>query len=696
MEEDDADGLDWLVSRRSPKRKHPNHLNGDTYCSEKSKAARGIRHLRNWHLGIPNNVSEGEEDTEDDDPYGDDPSGIPPWASTSASCAAAFAEDGESEFARIGLAPEQLHFQVDDFSGKVPLRQDGSNRKEKDDLFYGEQWKKEYLSRLDALHENKDYIWLQLLAGATNTTTDNLLSIKDLETRALRSRVVLEKQSADIRARFSRINTIRAEVTDAREDLNREKEKLEKTSLARAEADRAAFNLKLLKQAQDGFERAEFTEERLQDYVFVNEEFANWIIASKKQDLTRPEVEQAISRRLSSIGRKPINSSASTPGLRGLSEEELDTVRQQAIDLLRLNETGGDKINSLIFLGMWILYETRTLIVENLTLPKDTRDELLTTIETNIKGILTKTKAAPVKLPDDIWEFKASDAVSFASLQNFAKANIKRFFTEKLSRLLYETPTAPSNKIMSTILSAQLADTRVVTNSLFVTMVDDAVEAMRFVNGLPPSARFGTVGRKRYDVFEFQNASVDNVKRRISRIVNDLQDIVSATSEDTESIRRAIRSKEEALTKARLELDTLLTTPLGPTEPDLPYRPEGEWVLDPINTGRIQPVPIVLKGISEAYQKVAKFVPHLAPGNPRDPQQRKANIEVLQHDLRYQDDFINLVARFMGISRQAFNVRWMPDLLGNHKQVIAQSIKNLRMAGDNGIDAAFSQTLREL
>jgi hypothetical protein len=111
-------------------------------------------------------------------------------------------------------------------------------------------------------------------------------------------------------------------------------------------------------------------------------------------------------------------------------------------------------------------------------------------------------------------------------------------------------------------------------------------------------------------------------------------------------------------------------------------------------TGWVPLAPIVVYGIEQAYQLVADHVPRLAATDPSNENQIKKAVEVLQTNPRYRAYFVQIVARQMGLSRQAFNVRWMPDLTGDHMRVIMYNMRKLRENAGRNVDVHFRRALR--
>ena len=691
--------LDWIIPRggsRGKKRR------GGRPRERDPKVSRGITQLRNWHLGI---TEEDEYEEVDEREHLDSPH----WASRSSSD---FYSDEEEDYPGmskqdpysvepIGLGGNELYFDVKKFPEKPRhLRQDGKVREKDDnvDEFYGPRWRKTYLERVDAIQKDPDYIWLKKLAGATNTTVDNLYTVKDLETRAIRSRAIAERQSADIRARFERIIAIRSDVQEQVSKLEDERAKLETTSVGRDVANQASWSKKGLRAALNTYEKASFDGKRLEDYEMINRVFTKWVINDTTDPWT-PEMLKsegfgdAMDRRLKSI--QIVNDLNSSPGtasvmsIRDTGADLVKVVREQATLLSnKRNVLGRDRTGDFVFLGMWILYELRNAVATDLDLGEEPR--VFKEIEENVLGLLTRQKSVPTE-KSGVFTVDTvsgdSKGIDFsADVIDMEIALLQRYMAAKFNKDVYQS-------IMESVLNLDGIITSkrdVVSDKIAAAVIQlsgETIEPMRFMNNL-------SSGRGSFDIVDFQEEiDMDKKVETVKRVIESLRGIVLDRRDDITVIQRRIAAQQRVVTEMRNELDVLLTTDIGGDEPDIPYRAEGSWALDPINTGRIQPAPIVLHGIDEAYQKIVDYAPRYAPGNPEDEDQIEKNINKLQRTPSTRTYFTAIVAREMGLARQAFNVRWLPDLKGDHMTVILYNLRMLRSKGARNIDASFRTTL---
>jgi hypothetical protein len=346
--------------------------------------------------------------------------------------------------------------------------------------------------------------------------------------------------------------------------------------------------------------------------------------------------------------------------------------------------------NDVVFLGLWILYETKSQIVA--TLKTDDSDKFDERVQ-NLFQILSGNKDAPIK-KEGVYNF--DDVGSGVPRLEFDKVSasadqigrIKIFLTEILNTFYNRGPN------VQTILETSKGNAERDIESNKNRMIDRGVDALRFnqnplieesVKNLPEIARF------RQQTGDALLLSVNQILVALERILNkqimDKKTIVDRLSKKRNTVE-LLQARLEQLLKPRDKDEDL--------EPEIPYRPEGTWVMDSMFTGWIPLAPIVVYGIEQAYQLVADHVPRLAASNPSDDKQIKKAIEVLETDPRYRAYFVQIVARQMGLSRQAFNVRWMPDLTGDHMRVIMYNIRKLRNTNGRNVDAHFQSALRSL
>jgi hypothetical protein len=180
----------------------------------------------------------------------------------------------------------------------------------------------------------------------------------------------------------------------------------------------------------------------------------------------------------------------------------------------------------------------------------------------------------------------------------------------------------------------------------------------------------------------------------VARIEAALEQLVNTRNVSRRDIETRVAEKKRDVMNKRDEIERLLEPRPEGLEPVIPYRPEGTWAMDSMFTGWVPLAPIVVYGIEQAYQLVADHVPRLAATDPSNENQIKKAVEVLQTNPRYRAYFVQIVARQMGLSRQAFNVRWMPDLTGDHMRVIMYNMRKLRENAGRNVDVHFRRALR--
>jgi hypothetical protein len=219
-------------------------------------------------------------------------------------------------------------------------------------------------------------------------------------------------------------------------------------------------------------------------------------------------------------------------------------------------------------------------------------------------------------------------------------------------------------------------------------MVEFGVEALIFNrNLLKPIPRLP-------DVVPFREQSMEDARRTVDRIDEALDQIIISGSKDIRTIKEAVDKTRRNVGNLQDEIERLIQLRPEGLEPVIPYRPEGTWAMDSMFTGWVPLAPIVVYGIEQAYQLVADHVPRLAATDPSNENQIKKAVEVLQTNPRYRAYFVQIVARQMGLSRQAFNVRWMPDLTGDHMRVIMYNMRKLRENAGRNVDVHFRRALR--
>lgn len=604
-------------------------------------------------------------------------------------------------FKEIGVGPNDLSYTVPSFKGKQPLRKDGTEVvPEKDNKFYGPKYRKEFYTRKDKIENDKFVVFLRKLAGATNTQIENLYSLPDLETRSLRMSALLDAQKADTRARFERIRTVQKTLERLLREIDTEEEKLDRTTVGKAEAETATFLRRQLLIQKETYNTVKVNVERLKDYDTINNEFSKLIGKGDVPDLTGEKIRNAMNRRLKSmIDFKPTSIKIS-PALRKLlngneNEKEMGkNIREQANQLdLRKDIEDRNRMPDLLFLGIWILYEIRDEISRQIEFSDDATFK--ETVE-NLLQILAKQKGKPFQT-DGSFGFTKSP-VNFESIDEPDRNSIIQYIETEI-KTVYPTETGRIGATnINTVLTELIRSEETALERQLSLLVGNGVEAIRFLSAVPniPGAGFGESIRKRLlDAEAFQTEeSPDTVQKNVDEILDILRRLIQSRKEDVEDIVKNIQDKRDRATRLRREIDVLLTQPLATEEPEIPYRPEGSWVFNPINSGRFRLAEIVVYAIEQAYKKVEKYVPELGASDPTNDESISKAISTLQTNPLYRTHFVNIVAREMGMARQSFNVRWMPDLTGDHKRVIRNSIFNLREISGKNVGAHFERVLR--
>jgi hypothetical protein len=650
---------------------------------EGHEMARQFQTLRNWNLGIPDDEEEEEEEG----------LGVPGWLEREQE-----AEDdwyrnygGLQKTRKIGLGPNDLSYRISGFEKEReeipldrPLRQDGTESSTDDDKFFGPNWRETYIAAVKRRDKDPFYIFLQKLAGATNTTVINLLSPPDVETRALRAGAIVEARKKDEKLRFEAINTTRGLLETAITRLAEQETEMGKAEAGQRIADNAKEYYRRLNAQKELVE--EWTEDlqRLRDYSIINETFTQLI---KKETPDYNEgLLTALDNRLQSFGPdKPYKSDKfmGPPGLRGADEKTVVEIQNQAGSLFNSRKTRPDRQNDVVFLGLWILYETREEISK-----MDSNSESVKTRVENLLGILSGTK----KYLRETAAFEDADKRYLEFSETDELTNLKRDtimgVIRDTSKSLYTDPS----KNVQTILEKSITDAERELEGNEKRMIDRGVEALRFnqnplieesVKNLPEIARV-------------QAQKGEELLISVTRILVALEKIRSEQIKDKKTIMKHLSEKRDTVEQLQAKIERLLKPRDEDLEPKIPYRPEGTWAMDSMFTGWIPLAPIVVYGIEQAYQLVADHVPRLAASNPSDDEQIKKAIDVLETDPRYRAYFVQIVARQMGLSRQAFNVRWMPDLTGDHMRVIMYNIRKLRNTNGRNVDAHFQSALRSL
>lgn len=659
---------------------------------EGREMARQFQTLRNWNLGIPDDEEEEEEGL-----------GVPGWLEREQE-----AEDdwyrnygGLQKTRKIGLGPNDLSYRISGFGKEKeeipldrPLRQDGTKSSKDDDNFFGPDWREDYIAAVKRRDKDPFYIFLQKLAGATNTTVINLLSPPDVETRALRAGAIVEARKRDEKLRFEAINKARGDLDKAVDQLAKLETEMGKAEAGQRIADNATEYMRRLKSAKDVFDESTEDFQRFRDYTTINSVFKKWI-TSTPTDFTNAELVNALNARLKSFQvveeKKQIYM---PPGLRTLSagsdekKELAAEIRAQAQALYDNRISATSRENDLVFLGLWILYETKADILVKLT--TDDPDKFGERVQ-NLFYILSGVKATPVERGgvyyfDDVslgtpdvprLNFYNESTDDIGRIKEFLEAKLKSFYV------------GDSN--VQTILETSKGEAERDLERNEKRMIDRGVEALQFnqnplieesVKNLPEIARF-------------RQQTGSPLLLSVDKILVALESILNKQIGDKKTIIDRLSEKRVEVEQLQAKIELLLE-PKKVEEPDIPYRPEGTWVMDSMFTGWIPLAPIVVYGIEQAYQLVADHVPRLAASSPSDEEQIKKAIEVLETDPRYRAYFVQIVARQMGLSRQAFNVRWMPDLTGDHMRVIMYNIRKLRNADGRNVDAHFQSALRSL
>jgi hypothetical protein len=652
---------------------------------EGREMARQFQTLRNWNLGIPDDEGEDEEEG----------LGVPGWLEREQE-----AEDdwyrnygGLQKTRKIGLGPNDLSYRISGFEKEGeerpldrPLRQDGTESSKDDDKFFGPDWREDYIAAVKRRDKDPFYIFLQKLAGATNTTVINLLSPPDVETRALRAGAIVEARKKDEKLRFEAINTTRGLLETAITRLAEQETEMGKAEAGQRIADNATEYYRRLNTQKELVEESTEDLKRLRDYTIINEAFTKLINAETPE--YNEDLVTALDNRLKSF--KPDESDKSAkfmgpPGLRGVDEKTVAEIQTQAARLFNSRTTRRtDRKNDVVFLGLWILYETRAEISEIV----DSDPELFKTRVENLLGILSGTKKYITS--DNRFEDAGERYLDFSITVEGAdlkRSAITGFIRDNLG-LLYTG--SPDN--VQTILEKSKTDAERELERNEKRMIDRGVEALRFnqnplieesVKNLPEIARF-------------RQQTGAPLLLSVDKILVALEKIRTEQIKDKKTIMESLSKERNTVERLQAKIDRLLEPRDEDLEPKIPYRPEGTWVMDSMFTGWIPLAPIVVYGIEQAYQLVADHVPRLAASSPSDEEQIKKAIEVLETDPRYRAYFVQIVARQMGLSRQAFNVRWMPDLTGDHMRVIMYNIRKLRDTNGRNVDAHFQSALRSL
>jgi hypothetical protein len=535
-------------------------------------------------------------------------------------------------------------------------------------------------------YRDKDpfYIFLQKLAGATNTTVINLLSPPDVETRALRAGAIVEARKQDTKDRLDRIREARQDLRDAVDELTREESKLGE-SLGGEEVVKTAKHYQAdLKEKKNAF--VEWTEnvQRIRDYVVINRAFTIWVRAGDDvPDYNERELVEALDNRLKSFP-KNLLSIEKSPGLRMLdigsveNGESATGIREQAKKLFDSRESRRDRKNDVVFLGLWILYETRSQISESLA-PSNL--EAFGNDVNALFDVLSGAKSAPAR-PSREFVFAAGPPVNFSTATTDL-GQIRLYAEEKL--LSYYPKSGPGVQTVLETLRGTAEQGLVRAEG---RMIEVGVEALIFNRNLPKPIG-GLPG-----VATLREQSGDAARRMVARIEAALEQLVNTRNVSRRDIETRVAEKKRDVMNKRDEIERLLEPRPEGLEPVIPYRPEGTWAMDSMFTGWVPLAPIVVYGIEQAYQLVADHVPRLAATDPSNENQIKKAVEVLQTNPRYRAYFVQIVARQMGLSRQAFNVRWMPDLTGDHMRVIMYNMRKLRENAGRNVDVHFRRALR--
>jgi len=640
---------------------------------------RQVRTLRNWNLGIPDSEEEDaglstpewleeEQETEDD------------W----------YRNYGLGKTRKIGLGPNDLSYRIPGFeeegAGRPPLvrplRQDGTASKDKDDEFFGKDWREDYITAVKRRDKDPFYIFLQKLAGATNTTVINLLSPPDVETRALRAGAIVESRREAMKLRLGGIDKAR-KALEAESHLLVEREReLEESKVEERDVKNAKAYKEGLKARTTMFDASTEAVRRFQDYIVINNAFARWV-RSEEIEFDGEDLVNALDNRLESFGSDiaPITPIKKSPGLRRLESEDRESarrIREEASRLASIRER--DRTNDTIFLGLWILYENRDKI------SKDQTEEFSGYVDA-IFDVLRGVKNFPQKTPRGRgFQFPGDDGreVLFIKMDGTIHRRMREYLSENLQLGAYPDRGASVQTVLQQ--EKDMHERERARNAEL--MVEFGVEALIFNrNLLKPIPRLP-------DVVPFREQSMEDARRTVDRIDEALDQIIISGSKDIRTIKEAVDKTRRNVGNLQDEIERLIQPRPEGLEPVIPYRPEGTWAMDSMFTGWVPLAPIVVYGIEQAYQLVADHVPRLAATDSSSETQIKKAVDVLQTDPRYRVYFVQITARQMGLSRQAFNVRWMPDLTGDHMRVIMYNMRKLRETAGRNVDAHFRRALR--
>lgn len=654
---------------------------------ERIKAMEGLHRLSNFHLG--------EEPVQSNESSTAFPSSSHLFDKTTASKY----ENIGAGFSDVTIDTGSVYMKTDDLDAPVTrryplIRKDGSPADGDDESYYGLQWVKQFLHAQEQLQKNKDYQFLYVLAGATNTVVDRLYTVDDIETRQIRAKIVTEQKLQDIKTNVTKIENLNTEI----QNIEKEKLRLE-LQLERINFDKStALEIRKL-YGEIEYQRIYFIKYYALysfskdivvkfDEFFTKDDMGSILL---KDGTTQQDILEFITSLQYLFGGWSANHPTFDVGDYKKNDNYIEQGDENSLLLKRprATPTNPDRQYTTKY-----LQKTSSTIYEGLRSAYKTIDESAT--DTNVLAnmmiyIYSVFYANSIMIDEYNVESTSMGRIDtiFLYVENYLLTN-SNIRTVLRNVLTPKPPTKYDAQISVIKIIRKIADFYETKYKSTINTISDKLSTI-----------FNLIkqDREEYKKLNQQNIKEYEIISKIAKMKSAdtsekvLQDfftssfymfVINVSKEFGvdmsvyDDSKKKIRDYQEKLLKMNQER-TFFMNNLSKDDPDIPYRHEASWVLRPEFTGKITMEPIVRDAINQAYSDtLRKYMPHLstARGLTEDAK-RTDELEKLMHHPDYQPHFVLLVAAHMLGTRQRFQTRWTPDLSQERIRMIDSALSSL-------------------
>lgn len=690
---------------------------GDT--SEDAQVRGGLLRLSNFHLGLG-----GDEEGE-----------IGGAAGEGAVVPAEFGmKDTTFELGGFQRYPEQwmLAKRDDRIPESGPLRQDGTDKQERDEKYYGHAWREEWFERQKIKEADPWYQLLVDIAGGTNTTVDRLQTVQNIEAREMSWRVYAQRQAAAVQTQFKEYRTVVKRIAETEKAIKAEEAKRPSAakfqraselstnavvridsgavSLAAAVWKRRYFQLfaRVLAPvlnpdtlvARDMWaavkvQKGDHAEEKAR-YLADVRELLEMIRRPRTtarglvETLDAPDEEQRRRIGLSAGGREPT--------ARGARPFQTPIFASDYAKALVESSEADDQ-------STWARIHTNATALQALPDATDTGADDATHITAKIRYLLMYYGAERGMLfpaggggggisPAD--RAKMVAGVAFPSttgirLESEVSQRYGEAIRENNPSLFAGATAAPAQDDLDRMVqqhqfSVQAQDEGLrdeISNAwVFLLRVEDDVLQMaeRGARGRAELLRSSLAVRMAearaaagpIQVLQLAGGDVHDALRLFERLGERPAD---------ESVERKIAQLQDERTELEVRANALAreATGSGARPEETPYLPDPQWVLRPEFTGRMSMQPIVRNAINQAYTLVKRYAPQAVGGLSDD-----AGLERLVTNDTLRPYFVELIVMWMYRTRHRFQVRWLPPAQGEAVRSARVALQGLRTHGAPG------------